>query len=53
MNQILGARFRAAGRETKQIANLVRVWVLGFAQQEGKRWGRHTWVLVAGEGHDE
>jgi len=27
-----------------------KVWVLGFAQQEGKRRGRRTWILVVGEG---
>ena len=48
MNQILGARFRVAGRETKQIANFVRVWVLRFAQHEGKRRGRHTWFVGKG-----
>jgi len=30
-----------------------KVWVLGFAQQEGKRRGRRTWILVVGEGRDE
>lgn len=36
-----------------QIAQ-VRDWELGFAQEEGKKWGAHTWwVLVASEGTDE
>jgi len=27
--------------------------MLGFAQPEGKRRGRRTWILVVGEGRDE
>ena len=47
--RVLGARFQI--RSEYKIA---RVWVLGFAQQERKRRGARTsWVLVAGEGHED
>jgi hypothetical protein len=44
---------RSDPNTNRQIA-YVRVWVLSFAQQEGKREGGHAWwVLVAGEGLNE
>jgi len=44
---------RSDPKTSSQIAE-VRVWALGFAQQEGKRRVARTWwVLVAGEAPDE